>query len=116
MPSSIRNPILAGQINVFIDGELLRQRPFLVGHAHTGKSPAGWPRRAADLHGSGVDAIKAAQDAHQRAFAGTIVANNTEDFAGMDIKCDAGKRFGRPVGFDDASDLDERFTSGSVCL
>ena len=51
---------------------------------------------AADRHAPFVRPNRAAEDTHQRRFAGAVLAHERMDFAGQHLEIDAIKRRGRP--------------------
>jgi hypothetical protein len=78
--------------DVFLDAEVRRQVQFLVDH----RDPAsprvqrigGAKRRALELEVARVRHVRAAEDLHQRAFAGAILPDERVDFTGSNLQRD----------------------------
>ena len=89
--------LLAEQDIVF-DAEMRREVQLLIDHRDAGLAgllrTGGGVGLAEKGHLAFVGSMGAAEDFHQRAFAGAVFADQGEDFAGAGFKLNAAQRFG----------------------
>ncbi len=96
----------AAEIDVFGDGQVRRERQFLV---DDGDAVGLGRKRAVDLHGLAVDLdlgagigdVGAGEDLHQRGFAGAVLTHQRMDLAGVDGKLDVAQRLHAGEGLGD---------------
>src|SRR5690606_28838772 len=88
--------LLVAEIDVLADREVREQRLLLEHHADAlahgvgGADEAGFAPVEQDVAGIGL--VDAAQDLHQRRFAGAVLADEADDFAGTDLDRDVLQR------------------------
>ena len=90
---------LAAQQDVFLHGKVGREVEFLINHRHAavaGVQRIAWLERlAVECELAGVRSVRAAEHLHQRAFAGTVFADERVDLPGVDLETHAVERDGR---------------------
>ena len=103
---------LAAEEEVARDIEIVAERQVLVDHLDAGGARI--PRRregrapAVDQDLAAVGLLRAGEDLHQRRFAGAVVAEDAEHFAGMDGEVDGTEGGDGAVGLRDPANLDPR--------
>ena len=108
--------------HVLDDAEDRHQHEMLVDHADAGGNAVAGPcevgRCVVNSDFAGVGAVEARQDIHQRRFAGTVLAEKAEHFAGADVQVDVLVCLHRAETLADAAKLDiheDRPTKKSRC-
>ncbi len=103
---------LLAQQHVRFDTEVRRQHEFLVDHGHAAAPRLLRTRRrerpAVEQHVSGVRALGAAQHFHERRFAGAVLPDKGEHFAGAHFQIDRAQRHRRAETLVDAGHLQPR--------
>ena len=98
--------LFLAQQEVVFNTEIGGQVEFLVDHGHAGDSTLmgiGWcVWLSRQFHSSGIGTVSPAENFHERTLAGPILADQCEDFAGMDFQRNILQGQGRAEAFADA--------------
>jgi FAD/FMN-containing dehydrogenase len=101
------------EIQVLRDAALGHEAKLLIDDDDPGGERGACLRRfhrlAVEQDGSGIGGFGAAQDLHERALAGAIFADDSQNFAAFKIERDVVECADRPIRLADAAHLKERF-------
>ena len=104
--------VLAADQDIGGDVQVVEHRQLLVDEGNAGGLGVGHgearARAAVDGDAPSVRADDAAQDLHQRALAGAVLADQTKDFAGFEPQRDVVEREDAGVALGDALELEQR--------
>ena len=91
---------LAAKQDVLLHGKIGGEVEFLINHRHAGVARmqriARLERTAVEREAAAVRSVRAAEHLHQRAFAGTVFADECVHLASSDLEAHAVERNGRP--------------------